>query len=220
MELQYLSSLQASSYHHTAYGQDVYSLNAAPAHYGEFFKAIKTSPSKCDGTKNSPSELQSSRRLQDNGDLFTTPAIVYQYDMPLTEFNIIIYILFRTQNRSHCWSGLAPHTSSRANTSSMTENDAESKVRGLASEIQLNIKGADLGEDDAVGSRIYSSSSTPAIHGAQFLKNGPNGFHALEDGTVVVNDKSVALKRAARILQSHICDHRLHKDEEDSQDLD
>ncbi|KAF5253775.1 hypothetical protein FANTH_1468 [Fusarium anthophilum] len=60
--------------------------------------------------------------------------------------------------------------SSTLNTS-IKENDTESKVRGLASEIQFNIKGADLGEDEAVGSRIYSSSSTPALHGAHFLKN-------------------------------------------------
>ncbi|KAF5530578.1 hypothetical protein FMEXI_13464 [Fusarium mexicanum] len=143
MELQYLSWLQASLYHqvigcgknnvkdsdvestYAAYGQDLYSLKAAPAHYGELFMANKTSPSKCNGTKNSPSELQSPRRLQDNGDLFTTPAIVYQYDMPRTEFNSFIYILFRPQNRLHCWSGLAPHHSSRANTCSMTADESD-----------------------------------------------------------------------------------------------
>ncbi|CZR43585.1 uncharacterized protein FPRO_07498 [Fusarium proliferatum ET1] len=34
----------------------------------------------------------STRRLQDNDAFFTTQALVYQYDMPRTEFNIVIYI--------------------------------------------------------------------------------------------------------------------------------
>ncbi|KAF5633427.1 hypothetical protein F52700_6119 [Fusarium sp. NRRL 52700] len=47
-------------------------LEAALVHHGELFMAIMTPPFKCDGTKNSPSGLQSSRRRQDNGAPFAS----------------------------------------------------------------------------------------------------------------------------------------------------
>ncbi|PNP80479.1 hypothetical protein FNYG_06078 [Fusarium nygamai] len=94
-----------------------------------------------------------------------------------------------------------------------------------ASEIQFNIKGADLGEDEIRLKTLLSPQEEAVVA----PENETDGFQDLGDvDTVFGDDETVddesAQKRANEekrdLSRANSCDHQLQEDKEDSQDVD